>query len=175
MPGVSEVVAMGSRYTRRLLESAALGVASGVAGTLALHVTHEASYKYAPQTLPPMREEPGHYMVRRATGLLPQRAQEKVTDQDRDRAATMLSFAYGAVWPALYLGLRGRRAGVLLDGAALGIAVWGIGYLGWLPQLQLSPPVREQTATQVFNNVAQHALYGVLTVAAWRGMRSLFD
>lgn len=155
-----------SRYVRRLVESVASGAASGVAGTLALHLAHEASYKYAPHSLPPMIEEPGHYMARKAGITEPHRA---------DHAATALSFAYGAVWPAMYVALRGKNAGVLLDGTALGIAVWGVGYLGWLPWLRLAPPVREQTATQVFNNVAQHALYGVLTLAAWRGVRQLLD
>jgi hypothetical protein len=166
---------MKSRYTRRLLESIASGAASGAAGTLALHMTHEASYRYAPHTLPPMLREPGHYMVEQAERALPRRARTHITDSERDTAATTLSFAYGALWPALYLTLRGRRANVLMDGAALGVAVWGIGSFGWLPRLRLSPPVRQQTATQVFNNVAQHALYGVVTVAAWRGIRSLLD
>src|SRR5581483_8077351 len=98
-----------------------------------------------------------------------------ITDEQRDRAATALSFTYGAIWPALYLALRGRRADVLVDGALLGIAVWGIGYLGWLPKLRLSPPVSEQSPMQVVNNVAQHALYGVMTVAAWRGIRAALD
>jgi hypothetical protein len=167
--------AMKSRYTRRLLETVASGAASGAAGTLALHMTHEASYKYAPHTLPPMHEEPGHFMVGQAESLLPGDARRHITQADRDRAATALSFAYGALWPAMYLTLRGKRAGVLLDGVALGVSLWGVGYLGWLPWLRLTPRVTDQSATQVFNNVAQHALYGVVTVAAWRGIRSLLD
>ncbi|HZU27592.1 MAG TPA: hypothetical protein VFA04_18830 [Bryobacteraceae bacterium] len=166
---------MKSRYTRRLLESIASGAASGAAGTLALHMTHEASYRYAPHTLPPMLCEPGHYMVDKAEALLPRRTRNQVTTAERDTAASALSFAYGALWPAIYLTLRGRHTSVLVDGVALGVAVWGIGYLGWLPGLRLSPPVQQQTATQVVNNVAQHALYGVVTVAAWRGIRSLLD
>ena len=166
--------AMKSSYTRRLLESVASGAASGAAGTLALHMTHEASYKYAPGSLPPMYEEPGHYMVRNAASLLGARARTRVTQSAEDRAATVLSFAYGALWPSLWLARRGRRAGIL-DGAVLGVAVWCVGYLGWLPRLRLSPPVQQQTATQVFNNIAQHAMYGVLTVTAWRGIRTLLD
>jgi len=164
---------MKSTYTRRLIESVASGAASSVAGTLALHLAHETAYKYASQTLPPMYEEPGHYVVRRTEDLLPAGAKTHITDKHRDRAATALSFAYGAIWPALYLTLRGRHARVLVDGTALGIAVWGIGYLGWLPRLRLSPPVSEQTRVQILSNVAEHALYGVLTVAAWRGIREV--
>jgi len=163
------------RYTRRVLESVASGAASSIAGTLALHLTHEAALRYARQSLPPMYEEPGHYVVRRTEDLLSDAAKSRITDKHRDRAATALSFSYGAVWPALYLALRGRHARVLVDGTALGVAVWGIGYLGWLPHLRLSPPVSEQTPLQIASNVAEHALYGVLTVAAWRGLRALLD
>lgn len=164
---------MMSRYTRRVLESVATGAASSIAGTLALHLAHETAYKYARQTLPPMYEEPGHYVVRKTEDLLSDHAKSRITEKHRDRAATALSFTYGAVWPALYLALRGRHPHVLLDGIALGVGVWGIGSLGWLPALRLSPPVSEQTPVQVLSNVAEHALYGVLTVAAWRGIRAV--
>jgi|SRR5579884_2789905 len=166
---------MKSRYPRTLLESVATGAASSIAGTLALHLTHEAAYKYAPSTLPPMYEEPGHFIVRKAASVLPETTRTRITNGQRDRAASALSFTYGAIWPALYLALRGRKASVLFDGAALGFAVWGIGYLGWLPKLRLSPPVSQQTPMQIVNNVAQHALYGALTVAAWRGIRAALD
>ena len=163
------------RQTRRLLEAVASGAASSVAGTLALHMAHEAALKYARPSLPPMYEEPGHYVVRQTEDLLPTAAKSRITGKHRDRAATALSYTYGAVWPALYLALRGRHARVLVDGAALGVAVWGIGYLGWLPRLRLSPPVSEQTPLQIVSNVAEHALYGVLTITAWRALRALLD
>ncbi len=162
---------MASETTLRNIVTAA---AAGAAGTLAIHLVHSANQKWLPQTMPPQREEPGHYIVHKAEDALPAPARESVTEKMEHAAAAALSFGYGSTWPALYAAVR-EEPNVWLDGAALGVGVWAIGYLGWLPSLGLMPPVRKHTATQVVNSIAQHALYGILTVSAWKKLRSILS
>jgi hypothetical protein len=55
----------------------------------------------------------------------------------------------------------------LLDGLILGASAWAAGYLGWLPAMGLMRPVWRQNAPQAFAPAAEHAVYGMVTVAAY--------
>jgi uncharacterized membrane protein YagU involved in acid resistance len=73
------------------------------------------------------------------------------------------------IWPlgfsALARRLRLHSPGrVLAAGAALGVVVWGIGALGWLPATGLTPPIHRQKAAATVSNLLGHIAYG--TVAA---------
>jgi hypothetical protein len=59
----------------------------------------------------------------------------------------------------------------LADGVILGVATWATGYLGWLPAAGLMPPVWQQTAPQAIAPIAEHALYGITTVATYGWLR----
>ena len=58
-----------------------------------------------------------------------------------------------------------------MDGVILGIANWAAGYLGWLPALGLMPPLWQQKTPQVIAPIAEHALYGMITVAMYDWLR----
>lgn len=83
----------------------------------------------------------------------------------------LLPVGYGSTGAALYTALRSDPH-VVLDGAALGAAVWAAGYLGWLPAFGLMPPVKEHTPAQIASSVGQHVLYGIATVAAFKKLKS---
>ncbi len=80
---------------------------------------------------------------------------------------------YGLTAGALYAALRPDAGPILCDGLVLGLATWAAGYPGWLPALGLMPPVREQGAAQAFGPAIRHALFGVVTAAAYRRLLNL--
>ena len=49
--------------------------------------------------------------------------------------------------------------------------VWAAGYPGWLPTLGLMPPVWQQKAPQAIAPIAEHALYGMITVTMYDWLR----
>ncbi len=84
-----------------------------------------------------------------------------------------LAFGYGSTLATAYMAARPNARRLLLDGAALGLATWAAGYLGWLPATRLMPPVWRQETKQVLPNVISHVLFGIATVATfnWLKMR----
>ncbi len=153
-----------------VLQQIGMGAAAGLIGTAAMQAVRTANEKMAPQTITPMRRDPGKYMADRAQEVLPDSAAGRVGEQGKGIASLLLSFGYGSTATALYSALR-EEPQTLLDGAVLGVAVWAIGYLGWLPALRLTPEIRQQTKGQVAMSVAQHIVYGVASVSAYRRLR----
>lgn len=150
---------------------AVTGAAAGLTGTMAMYPLRVLSQKHLPQTVPPMRQEPGEYMVERAESLLPERVRERVPDALETAAAQSTAMGYGATFGAIYGALNPREGSALVDGTVLGLAAWAAGYLGWLPALGLMPPVNDQEAGEVAGPIARHVIYGIATVAAYRGLR----
>ena len=54
-----------------------LGAAAGLAGSVFIQGLLAASQKWAPQALPPIRQDPGDFMVEKAEELLPERLRQK--------------------------------------------------------------------------------------------------
>lgn len=80
------------------------------------------------------------------------------------RAATVVGhFAYGAAAGTLYAAVAGSRRHPLTAGVAFGLALWGIGYLGWVPAFGLMPPATEQPAPRNAVMIAAHAVWGATT------------
>ncbi len=55
-----------------VLTRAALGAVGGLAGTMVLQAIMAAGQRWCPETLAPLREDPGQFMVERAGSCLPQ-------------------------------------------------------------------------------------------------------
>lgn len=154
-----------------LLTRAALGAAGGFAGTLAIQALMGISRRWLPEALPPLREDPGEFMVRQAERALPESARERIPEAAETAAAGMLAMGYGLTFGALYAAIRPRGGSPLADGLALGAACWAAGYLGWLPALGLLPPIWRQRATEAVAPAAEHLVYGMTTVAAYDWLR----
>jgi hypothetical protein len=152
-----------SRWFRRV----ALGAAGGFAGTLVLQALLKASQKWLPSAVPPLRQDPGKFMVEKAEEALPDRIRSRIPDAAEAVTGQALGLGYGLAFGALYAVLCPRGGSPLLDGFVLGTAAWAAGYLGWLPASGLMPPVWEQQAAQVVAPAAEHVVYGVITVAAY--------
>ena len=151
----------------------AVGAAAGVVGTAVIRGLMQASMRLALETLPPMKEDPGRYMVKQAKRALPGALRAKLTEPMETKAATLLGFAYGMSFGALYAGARPRHGNTLAEGAVVGGAAWAAGALGWLPATRLTPPVWKQELKQVVPNFLSHLIFGIATVAVakWVGSR----
>jgi hypothetical protein len=154
-----------------LLKRIALGAAGGFAGTLVLQALLSASQKWLPSAAPPLRQHPGDFMVEKAEQALPERVREGIPEAAETAAAQALGVGYGLAFGALYAALRPRGGSPLLDGLSLGACAWAAGYLGWLPAMGLMRPVWRQNAVQALAPAAEHAVYGMVTVAAYDWLR----
>jgi hypothetical protein len=146
------------------------GAAAGFVGTLALQGMRTASAKALPSTMPPIRQDPGEFMVQKAEEALPEAATAGIPPLAETAAAKAVAAGYGLTAGAVYGLLRPAGGDVLVDGIALGLGTWAAGYLGWLPALGLMPPVPEQDAPAALGPVVRHAAFGIAVVAAYRAL-----
>jgi hypothetical protein len=153
-----------------LVQRLALGAAAGLAATLALQVVRTSTQKLIPEAVPPIRKDPGEFMVEQAEELLPEETRDEIPDTAEAAAAKSLAMGYGMTFGALYGALRDGDSNSVVDGLALGLGVWAIGYLGWLPATELMPPIADQTSEQVATAVLQHALFGLMTTTVYRSL-----
>jgi hypothetical protein len=107
-------------------------------------------------------------MVEKAEEQLPDALREKIPDQLEKTAAKSLAFGYGTTFGALYAASRPETRNLLLQGSALGLAAWGVGYLGWLPATGLMAPVAKQEPEQIMGPVLSHILFVIVTVGLYR-------
>src|SRR5215211_7263074 len=89
-----------------LIKRVALGVAAGTAATFLLQGVRTTEQKLLPETMPPIREDPGEFMVEQAEELLPEEAREQVPATAETVAAKSLALGYGMTAGALYGALR---------------------------------------------------------------------
>jgi hypothetical protein len=148
------------------MKRTAIGATAGVVGTMALQASRSAADKWIPGATPPMTD-PAEYMTERAKRALPPSAQRAVSGKPQHAAAWGLGLMYGMLFGAIYADLRPRGGRSWIDGIILGLGVWAIGYLGWLPGAKLMPPIWKQSAKQATAPAAHHALYGMATVAVY--------
>lgn len=130
-----------------------------------------ASRKWLPSAAPPFRRHPGEFMVGKVEEALPERVRERIPEAAETAAARALGVGYGLAFGTLYAVLRPRGGPAWLDGLVLGATAWAAGYSGWLPALGLMRPVWQQDAPRAVAPVVGHAVYGMVTVAAYDWLR----
>ena len=155
-----------------LIQRLACGAAAGFVGTIALQGVRMATQKWLPEAMPPIRKDPGEFMVEKVEQSLPPETSARVPAVAETAAAKSLALGYGVTAGMLYAALCRNRDGVIVNGAALGLGTWAVGYLGWLPAVDLMPPLTEQTPKQATGSVLHHVLFGMATVAAYRWLKS---
>jgi len=159
-----------SQYSQGL-SRVALGAAAGFAGTLAIQALMTANQKWFPSATPPIRQDPGEFMVETVEAALPGAIRARIPEVVESGVAKLLALGYGLTFGVLYATYRPDGGALLRDGIALGVANWVTGYVGWLPALGLMPPVWQQQPRQVAAAVGAHVVYGITTVAAYEWMR----
>jgi hypothetical protein len=148
-----------------------LGAAGGFVGTLAIQALLTASQKWLPHTVPPLRQEPGEFMVKTGVETLPDAVCWRIPQVVETAAARMLAVGYGLTFGILYALLRPKGGSLLVHGIILGRANWATGYLGGLPASGLMRPIWKQKAPQAIAPIAEHTLYGMVTVAVYDWLR----
>jgi hypothetical protein len=158
-------------HTPDLIERLMLGAASGLAGTLLLQMIRTANQQLSPESMPPIREDPGEFMVEHIEDALPATVWDDIPTFVETATARSLALGYGMTAGAIYAALRPTGGSLLVDGAAVGLGTWAAGYLGWMPALDLMPPVQKQNIAQVAGPVAQHLVFGLVVVAIYRWLQ----
>lgn len=154
-------------------KSALLSAAAGAAGTAMIRGMMKASQQFAPETLPPIKEDPGHFMVKQAKRVLPSNVE--ISEKTEELAAGALAFGYGMTLAGVYGAARPRAGNTWLEGTGLGLATWAVGYLGWLPATKLAPPVWKHETKQVVPGILSHVLFGIATVALFKWAKDKLD
>ena len=152
---------------------AGVGAAAGLVGTALIQGLMTASQKWAPQTLPPIRQDPGEFMVEKAEQHLPSSVRDKIPEEVETAASKSLALAYGITFGALYGSVIPETKSLIVEGSALGLAAWAAGYLGWLPATGLMPPVTEQEPEQIAGPIFSHILFGIVTVGLYRCLQRI--
>ena len=78
------------------------GAAAGLVGTALVQGLMAASQKWAPQSLPPVKQDPGEFMVKKAEEQLPDETRKQIPEQLEKAAAKSLAFGYRTAFGALY-------------------------------------------------------------------------
>ena len=133
-----------------------------------------AHKRVSPRTMPPIRQDPGEFMIAHAKSALPASARRRIPGAAETVASTGLHLGYGATFGALYGAMRSSGGSAWTDGPLLGLLTWAAGYLGWLPASELMPPLWKQDASRAALPAVEHALFGVATVAAYQAMHQYF-
>jgi hypothetical protein len=133
-----------------LMKKAAYGALAGAAVVLAVHGARGVGKKM------------GHLQA--GESGVQQRLLPNLPKPVESAGAAALQFAYGSTGSAIYTALRSDTA-IAMDGAALGVAIWAAGRLGWLPAAGLTP--KGEKPARVAASLAQHLLFGIATVGAY--------
>lgn len=86
-------------------------------------------------------------------------------DKPKREAATLAShFGYGAAAGGFYATLTQHAPGhPAVKGAAFGLLVWALSYLGWLPVAGILPPATQHSARRNTLMIAAHLVWGAAT------------
>jgi hypothetical protein len=143
------------------------GALGGALGTLFIGRAMRMTQRLPEKLRPTMPDENPAELVIRALERLREKPLSRAAREGLEHA---LHWAYGITWGGL-LGLATSRVRIrtigsaLLAGAALGGAVWAIGYAGWLPLTRLTPPVHQQGAKHAGTSLLTHIGYGLVSAA----------
>lgn len=149
--------AVGREVLRMGWRNVAAALAAGGAATVAMTVAMEAMYRRLPPgeraPLPPRQ-----ITIRAAAAIgLAGRPDESV----RVATSMVLHAGYGMGTGAVVFALLRRRPGAGVgDGVLAGLAVYLLGYAGWLPLLRLYPPIPRETLARNGLTIAAHVVWG---------------
>jgi hypothetical protein len=153
---------------RSVWQRLAIGVAAGLAGTVAIQGLQAIGQHVRPQSMPPLRQDPGEFMIQKVEEHIVPALRRRISPPIENIAAQSLALGYGATCGALYAALRPQVQSLLGDGTVLGVVTWAAGYVGWLPATGLMPPITRHTGEQILGAVAGHILFGITTVGLYR-------
>lgn len=145
----------------RLVDKALLGALAGVAATMAM----TAVMRRLHTALPPDERYP----------LPPREIIERSvppTDEEDARYRTLVAhFAFGGFTGALFALLPQARG----HGAAYGLGVWAISYLGWIPAARILAPASDHPLRRNLLMIAAHVVWGLTLSKSLQEMKIAAD
>lgn len=136
------------------------GTIAGFAATVPMTAVMEALHHWPRPEKEPL---PPHRITVR---LAESAALDEVVDEPHERtAATLVShFGYGAAAGTSYAPLAERVPGhPAVKGAAFGVLVWTLSYLGWLPATGVLRPATRHSARRNTLMIVAHLVWGAAT------------
>ena len=135
------------------------GVVGGAVGAVLMWPLYEASKRAGL-----LRESPPIRVADRAaeTAVEATETGGPVGEGAREAAAAGGHLLYGAAAGALYGLLQDElELPAIAAGVGYGLALWAVGYLGWLPAARILPEPWRQRAGDALVPIAAHAVYGL--------------
>lgn len=83
-------------------------------------------------------------------------------DASADAAAAVSHLTIGVAAGGLFGLLGAPRRGGALVGAGFGLALWVVGYEGWMPALRVLPPAHRDDRRRVGVMIGAHVVYGAV-------------
>ena len=108
------------------LKRLAIGAVGGVAGTLAIHAFRTASQQWLPSTVPPIRQDPGEFMVETGKEALPEPVRQHIPPVVATGAAENAILRLGRTYCVEHAGER-----QILQEARIGIGSLGGHHTHW--------------------------------------------
>jgi hypothetical protein len=93
------------------------GAVAGFAGSMAIQAMLMAHQKVSPQTMPPIRQDPGEFMLGKAKAALPRKARKRLPKPLEAASAKLLGLGYGMTFGGVYAMARPKTQRTLLEGA----------------------------------------------------------
>jgi hypothetical protein len=123
-----------------------LGAAGGFIGTLAIQALLTASQKWLPNTVPPLRQDPGEFMVKTGEEALPEAMRRRIPQVVETGATRMLAVGYGLTFGSLYTLLRPKGGSPFVDPRFKGVGPTGANFaLLSLPETRRAQSPRPHT------------------------------
>jgi hypothetical protein len=156
-----------TRLKSNLVSVVGTGLVAGLSGAGVMMAMRSFDQRYAPETIPPMRGDPGAFMVKAAKRAV--RASGGIPKPVERSAAIAMHAGYGALFGVLYGLWRGRGTprSALIDGSALGGIAYATAYLGLLPALGLTDPAWKQRFPEIAGESLRRVAFGVATTAVY--------
>jgi hypothetical protein len=152
-----------------LFRHALAGVGAGLAGTAVIYAMRSFDERYAPETIPKQKRDPGLSLVRLAERVVP--GGPDLPAPVEHGVALALHVVYGAAFGLLFslfkLALPDETKHPFVFGGIMGVGMWALGHLGLLPLLGLGKPAWKQSGAELAGEVTRHAAYGIATAAAF--------
>lgn len=154
-------------------ETAVRGAVAGAAGTAAMTMMMRG---VAPRVVPE-EMRPDEFVPKKIVEWAEEQAgaPDALPDDAELKLSMVPHFGYGSGMGALYGLARDRVDGVPapLAGALFGVAVWAIGFEGWLPALGVQPATTEQPPRKRPMPIMAHLVYGVTTAMAYEALEGV--
>ncbi len=138
-----------------------LGYAAGLAGTVPMTIAMDRLWRLLPERqrypLPP-REI--------MAGVVPGRVQEATSERGMRGLTLAAHFAFGGAAGALLGALPIARRHE--TGAAYGVLIWTVSYMGWIPALRILKPASAHPVLRSLLMVSVHLIWGAATAGTLR-------